>query len=154
MQGSCEKLFNEENEASARDYLLQGISINEREDLYYLLLISLCTTCNEVLAKYNLPVNSYEEIFNSYTLRKEDGVFGVLLQMIKADSLLSRKLIRYLYEKESSWLFDELDLEAPTPQQFIEAFTAMSKKADEKLTVFAKTAGDILLESNSSLLGK
>ena len=146
--------FNEENEASARDYLLQGISINEREDLYYLLLISLCTTCNEVLAKYNLPVNSYEEIFNSYTLREEDGVFGVLLQMIKADSLLSRKLIRYLYEKESSWLFDELDLEAPTPQQFIEAFTAMSKKADEKLTVFAKTAGDILLESNSSLFGK
>ena len=58
--------FNDDNETSARIYLLQGISIYEREDLYYLLLISLCASCSEVLAKYNNPANSYEDIFNNY----------------------------------------------------------------------------------------
>ena len=146
--------FNDGNEGSARIYLLQGISIYEREDLYFLLLISLCTSCSEVLAKYNSPTNSYESIFDNYSLREEDEVFCVLLQMIKDDTLLSRKLIRYLYERESSWLFDELDIDNPTPQQFIETLTDMSNKRLEKLSSFEKKAEKILLESNSSLFGR
>lgn len=146
--------FNDGNESSARVYLLQGISIYEREDLYYLLLISLCASCNEVLAKYNSPANSYEDIFNNFSLREEDEVFCVLLQMINGNTLLSRKLIRYLYDKESTWLFDELDIDNPTPQQFIDALTDMSNKRYEQLSSFEQKAGNILLESNSSFFGK
>lgn len=146
--------FNEGNESSARVYLLQGISIYEREDLYYLLLISLCASCNEVLAKYNNPANSYENIFNNYSLREENDVFCVLLQLINDNTILSRKLIRYLYDKESTWLFDELDIDNPTPQQFIDTLTDLSNKRHEQLSSFEMNAGNILLESNSSLFGK
>lgn len=146
--------FNDGNESSARVYLLQGISISEREDLYYLLLISLCASCNEVLVKYNSPAKSYEDIFNNYSLREEEEVFCVLLQIINDNTLLSRKLIRYLYDKESTWLFDELDIDNPTPQQFIKTLTDMSNKRHEQLSSFEKKAGNILLESNSSLFGK
>ena len=94
-KAKARNFFNDGNESSARVYLLQGISIYEREDLYYLLLISLCASCNEVLAKYNSPANSYEDIFDNYSLREEDEVFCVLLQIINDNTLLSRKLIRY-----------------------------------------------------------
>lgn len=146
--------FNDGNESSARAYLLQGISIYEREDLYYLLLISLCASCNEVLTKYNSPANSYEDIFDNYSLREEDEVFCVLLQIINDNTLLSRKLIRYLYDKESTWLFDELDMDNPTPQQFIDTLTDISNRRHEQLSSFEKEAGAILLESNSSSFGK
>ena len=147
--------FNEGNETSARVYLLQGISICEREDLYYLLIISLCTSCTDVLTKYNEPVTSYEDIFNEFSLREEDDVFCVLQQIVNKDTLMSRKLLRFLYESDaSSWISDELDIENPSPQLFIESFNSMANAVSKKISSFDETTGKILLESNSSIFSK
>lgn len=154
--------FNEGNESSARVYLLQGISVlqgipicKEREELVYLLLISLCTSCKVVLSKFNTPVNGFESLFSEFTLREEEEVFGVLLQMTNKDSSMSRKLIGVLYENEASdWLFDEMNIESPTLQQFTDSFSKMSQEISKKTSVFDEIAGRILLETNPSAFGK
>lgn len=147
--------YNDGNESSARAYLLQGISVIDREDIFFLLLISLCAPCSVVLSKYNEPVSSYDDIVNEFSIREEDEVFCVLLQIINKDTPMSRKLIRFLYECDASaWLSDELDLENPTPQQFIEALNNFSTKQSDKLKAFEDIAGNILLESDSSVFGK
>lgn len=154
--------FNDGNESSARVYLLQGISVlqgilicKEREELIYLLLISLCTSCKVVLSKFNTPVNGFESLFREFTLREEEEVFGVLLQMINKDSSMSRKLIGVLYENEASeWLFDEMNIESPTLQQFTDSFYKMSQDISKKTSDFDEIAGKLLHETNPSVLGK
>lgn len=148
--------FNDGNESTARVYLLQGISIcEEKEELYYLLLISLCASCKEVLSKYNNPITSYADIFDKYSLREEDDVFCILLQMISRNTTLSRKLVSLLYENEASdWLFDELNIERPSRQQFIESLNKMSQSISKKTSDFDEAAGRILLETNPFSYGK
>ena len=154
--------FNDGNESSARVYLLQGISIlhgisncKEREELVYLLLISLCTNSKIVLSKFNNPTNSYDVDFNEFPLREEDEVLSALLQMINKDSSMSRKLIGLLYESEASdWLFDELNIEDPTLQEFSESICKMSQIVSNKTSGFDEIARKILRETSPSLYGK
>lgn len=147
--------LNEGNESSARAYLLQGISIAEREDLFLLLTISLCASHTSVLSKYNDPATGFEDISKEYSLREEDEVFSVLMQMLKKDSSMSRKLIRYLYESDASaWLFEELDLDCPAPQIFIEALSKMATSISKKLKAFEETASRILHETDPSAFAK
>lgn len=147
--------FNDGNESSARAYLLQGFSISEKEDLYYLLALSLCSSCTVVLSKYNDPITSFEDIFKESSLREEDEVFFVLLQMLMKDTPISRKLIRFLYESDASlWLSDEMDIDNPTPQLFINSLNNITRNVSEKLKTFDETASKILLESDSSAFAK
>lgn len=147
--------FFDGNESSARAYLLQGISIAEREDLYYLLVLSLCASCTVVLSNYNNPITSFEDISKENSLREEDEVFCVLLQILRKDTPMSRKLIRFLYESEASvWLSDEMDIDNPTPQLFIDSLNKMIRIVSEKLKAFDETADKILLESDSSAFAK
>ena len=147
--------FYDGNETSGRIYLLQGMSVYEREDFYYLLLISLSASCKDVLSKYNVPVASYEDISNQFSLRKEDEVLGFLLQMINKDTIMSRKLIRHLYESEaSSWLSDELNIDNSSPQVFIDSLNELSQSLNGKLSSFDESSEKILLESSPAAFGK
>lgn len=148
--------FNEGNETSARIYLLQGLAVSEtREDLYYLLLLSLCVTSQEVLSRYNEHFTGFEDIFKTNTLREEDDVFCVLLEMIGKNTLLSHKLICCLYESESlPWLSDELETDFTSLQSFTDVLSNQSKYVAEKQFSFDKMSGEILMESNPTTFGK
>ena len=148
--------FNEGNETSARIYLLQGLAVSEtREDLYYLLLLSLCTTSQEVLSRYNEHFTGFEDIFKTFALREEDDVFCVLLQMISKNTMLSHKLVCCLFESKAlPWLSDELETDFTSLQSFIDVLGNKSKYVAEKLFSFDKMAGEILMESNPTAFGK
>ena len=143
--------FNEGNVISAREYLLQGISISEKEELYYLLFLSLCSSAQEVLSMYNTAISSYEEILSKHQLIEDNDTLYVLFRILNIDSTLSRKLLRILYESDAlSWLCDELDVDMLEPKEYIELMTKTSKLHEHDVQNY-ESAIDKMLLSNSAV---
>lgn len=143
--------FSEGNTISAREYLLQGISIGGKDELYYLLYLSLCTSPQIVLSMYNSHITNYEEISSNYKLIEEDDTLYVLFRIINNDNTLSRKLLRNLYESESlSWLCDELQADSLNPREYIDLMTNSSKVHEQRVLDFESGLDNLLL-SNSAI---
>lgn len=147
--------FNEENVISAREYLLQGISIFEREDLYNLLYLSLCCSPKEVLLMYNTPGLNYDVISSNYSIQENQDSFYVILRIINENSVLSRKFIKKLYESEcQSWITDELEAEISSPTEFISLIVGASSTSSIELKSFEQIVDEMLLQNNVFVLSK
>lgn len=150
-KAKARNFFNEDNVVSAREYLLQGISICEKEELYYLLFLSLCSSAQNVLSMYNTPISSYEEISSKYQLIEDDDTLYVLFRILTVDSQWSRKLLRIIYESDAfSWLCDELDVDSLGPKEYIELLTRTSKHYEQNVQNYESTIDKLLL-SNSAV---
>lgn len=148
-KAKARNFFNEGNVISAREYLLQGISISEKEELYYLLFLSLCSSAQNVLSLYNTTISGYEEISSKYQLIEDDDTLYVLFRILSVDNTLARKLLRIVYESDSlSWLSDELDVDSLDPKEYIEIMTKTSKLHEHDVLNY-ESAIDKLLLSNS-----
>ena len=148
-KAKARNFFNEGNVISAREYLLQGISISEKEELYYLLFLSLCSSAQNVLSLYNTNISGYEDISSSYQLIEDDDTLYVLFRILSVDNILSRKLLRIIYESDAlSWLCDELDVDSLEPKEYIELMTKTSKLHEHDILNY-ESAIDKLLLSNS-----
>ena len=142
--------FNEDNIISAREYLLQGISIFERDDLYNLLYLSLCCSPKDVLSMYNTPGLDYNVISSKYTIKENDDSFYVILRIINEDSILSRRFIRKLYESEcQSWMCDELDAEISSSNEFIKLVVGAASNSTLFLDSFEQKIDQMLLQNNA-----
>lgn len=142
--------FNEDNIISAREYLLQGISIFERDDLYNLLYLSLCCSSRDVLSMYNTPGLDYNVISSKYSIKENDDSFYVILRIINEDSVLSRRFIKKLYESEClTWMCDELDAEISSPTEFINAVVRAASDSALFLKTFEQKIDKLLLQNNA-----
>lgn len=147
--------FNEGNVISAREYLLQGISISEKEELYYLLFLSLCSSAREVLSMYNTTITSYEEISSNHQLKEEDDTLYVLFRILTVDNTLSRKLLRNIYESDAlSWLCDELDVDTLEPKEYIELMTKTSWVHENDVQIFESAIDKMLLCNSAVEIGR
>lgn len=154
-KAKARNFFNEGNVISAREYLLQGISICEKEELYYLLFLSLCTTSQNVLSQYNVAILGYEEISSQYELIEDDDTLYVLYRIINENSILSRKLLRTLYQGDAfSWLCDELDVDSIEPKEFVELMSTNSKLKARTILDFETKIDEILLSNNAVEMSK
>jgi len=154
-RAKARNFFYDENQISAREYLLQGISVIEREDLYYLLYLSLCTSPQEVLSKYNNTLWSYDEISSKYALKEDDDTFYVLFRIFKENTTLSRKLLRVLYESDAcSWICDELDVDSINPSGFVDLITNTANDYSNSLLSFEKTIDELLLSNSAPTMSR
>lgn len=154
-RAKARNFLNEGNVISAREYLLQGISIHEREDLYYLLLASLCESPQIALSLYNSAVSNYDEIVSKHSIMENEDVLYVLMKIFKEDTSMSRRLIRTLYEGETfAWICDELDCEVKTPNDFIGLLVNTSSTIKQHQESFEHKIENILLHNDSSELAR
>lgn len=144
--------FKEDNIIAAREYLLQGIHVLEREELYYLLFLSMCVTTQDMLVLYNNTYNGYEDFVNDYSIRETKENLYIILRIISMDSTMSRRLLRILYENNSynTWICNEIDTDSPTPHEFVTKFTNFAKSNISALASFENTASQ-LLRSNDPI---
>lgn len=149
-KAKARNFFNEDNIIAAREYLLQGILILEREDLYYLLYLSMCISAQELLVIYNNVFVGYEEIAANNTINKVEENLYVILRIINMNSTMSRRLIRILYENESyqSWICGEMDSESLSPQEFVTKVTSFAKIHVSTLNSFENKASELLLAND------
>jgi hypothetical protein len=154
-RAKARNFFNEGNSIAAREYLLQGISVisgEEKSDLYYILFISFCKQPKEVLPFYNNTFGSYEEIIkeSSMVIEESDDVLYVILRIIARNSLMSRRMVRTLYEGESnSWLCDELNVDAMAPKDFVEKILLFAKQQESELISFEEEIRGLLGLNNA-----
>lgn len=142
--------FNENNIISAREYLLQGISIYERDDLYNLLFLSLCCSPKDVLSMYNTPGLDYNVISSRYSINENDDSFYVILRIITENSVLSRRFIKILYESEChTWICEELDVEPSSPNEFINKIVETAANSTLFLETFEQKIDQMLLQNNA-----
>ena len=150
-RAKARNFFYEDNSISAREYLLQGISVIEREDLYYFLYISLCTSSQEVLSKYNETNWRFEELSPNLALKEDDDTFYVLFRILKEDCTMSRKVLRLLYNSASlSWICDELDMEMNTPADFVDLMTNTATCFSSAVISFQQSIDRLLLLNNAT----
>lgn len=145
--------FNEGNLISAREYLLEGICLCEREDLYYLLFLSLCTkSIQEILSNYNMQYKSYEEISIKYkNLIEETDTFYVLLRILAQDCKSSRRLLKTIYNSESiEWIIEELDLDNKDTEAFVIKISRESQKC-KNIAILFENALDSLISINNAV---
>lgn len=123
--------FNEGNFISAREYLLEGVSLCDREDLYYLLLLSLTThNIQEILSKYNSSFKSYEDISVDEMILIEDyDVYYVLLRMVSQDSIISKRILKTIFHSDScEWICEELEIGRVSLDVFVNKISAEAKR--------------------------
>ncbi len=154
-KAKARNFFNESNSIAAREYLLQGISVIEREDLYYLLFLSLCIPPQEILLQYNNTFSGYEVIANKYSIQESDEILYVILRIIAINSTMSRRMMRFLYESETcAWLCDEMGEDTLPPKTFTEKLLSFSKHQELDLKNFEEKINSFLTLTNATEISK
>lgn len=154
-KSKARNFFNAGNVASAREYLLQGMEIYEREDLYNLLFLSLCTDAETVLKHYQSPL-TYEETVSRFKIIESDDVFYVLIKIVRIRSKLSRRLIKILYNEPElrNWISDEMEIENPSETDFIKHLYKIEKRDSEQLAIYQSQINGLLTRADITELCK
>lgn len=154
-KAKARNFFNIGNPVSAREYLLQGIDIFEKEDLYNLLFLSLCAESETVLAHYKSPL-TYEETVERFKIAESDDVFNVIIRILRINSRLSRRLIKVLYNEPElrNWISDELEVENPSETDFIRHLYNTVERDSKQIGAYESQINGLLTKADISELCK
>lgn len=148
-RAKARNLFSTDFVDSAREYLLQGIILHNRFDLYCLYIISLRGDKNKVLEMYNTKFKDYADIPDGILLSEDDETFAALIALLRLNTIESKKIIRFLYEGQpKNWLCDEYDIDGENPQVFIETLQKYVYESTDKIKNLKKLLEKALLASD------
>ena len=154
-KSKARNFFNTGNSVSAREYLLQGIDIYEKEDLYNLLFLSLCADAETVLAHYKSPL-TYQEALSCFKLSESDDAFNVIIRIVRINSKLSRRLIKVLYNDPElrNWITDELGTENLSETDFIHHLYETAERDSKQLSTYESQINSLLIRADITELCK
>lgn len=146
-RAKARNLFSVDAIDSAREYLLQGIMLNNRIDLYCLYVFSLGYEKDKVLEIYNTNFKDYSDITGGIFLREDDDTFLALIALLRLNTVESKKLIRYLYQGQpKDWLCDEYEIDGDSPQAFIETLQKCCAESSDRINNLAGLLKKSLLQ--------
>ena len=154
-RAKARNLFSIDAIDSARDYLLQGIMLNNRFDLYCLYILSLGYGKDKVLERYNTKFKDYSDIQDGISLREGSGTFPALIALLRLNTVESRRIVQYLYHGQpKNWLSGEYEIDGSSPQLFVDTLQKYCEESNKRITELKALLKKVLLQSDPVQLCK